>query len=279
MTKKEKSAMKLSKESVGGLRITRFWKQFKLFKLIYKLSPNNPSQNCNSGDLQLCCGIPTGFVSGSRLHYIRYSTSNSNGMTFPLQRNPSVSSAGYHMEPPPPYPGPSAPPPPPDLQPFYLWSGAALPGQVPVMMESPRSFPQYPSHPPPPLPPRSQYGPPVQAANTAQVPSYRARPRPRDQSVVIRQLDDNHCDSWLCTVVLVSICCVLQGNIPVLLCLIPSIFCACKARSPEASQDWKKASRCLCCLAVLAYFFIIIGGGVGYAIYYYLVNVRHIQLA
>ena len=93
-------------------------------------------------------------------------------MTFPLQRNPSVSSAGYHMEPPPPYPGPSAPPPPPDLQPFYLWSGAALPGQVPVMMESPRSFPQYPSHPPPPLPPRSQYGPPVQAANTAQVRCY-----------------------------------------------------------------------------------------------------------
>ena len=51
-----------------------------------------------------------------------------------------------------------------------------------------------------------------------------------------------------------------------------------QARSPEASQDWKKASRCLCYLAVLAYFSIIIGGGVGYAIYY-LVKVRHIQLS
>lgn len=83
----------------------------------------------------------------------RYSSSGTNGTL----RSPRISSAGYPREPPPPYPGPSAPAhagasqPDSGSQPFYLWSGAVLPGQVPAYFDQPpRSIPHYPSPPPPP---------------------------------------------------------------------------------------------------------------------------------
>lgn len=203
-------------------------------------------------------------------------STTSNGMAFSRQRSPSMSSTGYYMDPPPPYPGPPPPPPSAPLnqsayngvqrqeQPFYVWS-ASLPGQVPIAMEPPRPCMQYP-HPLPLLPPHAPTQlPPLTNRSTVLVLSNRLKPRPQGNSRDVSR--ERSGGGWLCAVVLTTICCLVQGNIPILFCLLPSIFFACKANSPEAPSHWKIYSKYFCCCGVLEYL-IIIGGGAGYAIYY-----------